>query len=567
MPRNSSGVYTLPAGNPVVTGTTITSSWANPTMSDLANEVTNSLDRAGRGSMTGQLKAIDGTVSAPGMTFGAELSSGWYRSAAGVVRLSILAAQVAQFNASGLELVGKVGVGDGAVGTPSIYAVADPDSGWYFSGANEVSGSAGGVQAFKFDATTVTSVLPHLLAAGTAAAPALAFSADSNTGLFSAAANVIGFATDGALKFQVNATPGVHIGDSALDAASSSVGAYNRSRLVSATTTQYGLFENTRFSLNATGAAYGAYVASRFEDGAYTTVAYYGTRITNPTLGAGQSLTNQVGLYVDALTAGATTRYGIRSLTAAASGAWNLYIDGDAQNYLAGRLGIGVSVPTSELDVLGNVLITNAGQGQLQIVGTDSGASGPRFTIFHDSPSPAVNDVIGEVRFNGRDSAAVATIYGQIFGKIIDPTNGSETGQIEFRCLNAGASSVPLYVAQNEAVLADSDHLTIRAVGTRGSEPITRNATQAFGLSDSGKTITKTNTTAYTWTINPDATTSFPIGAIIQLLHDSTAGNITIARGAGVALINGTTDANQTITAGNGASIQKISANRWRYRG
>ncbi|CAB5217704.1 hypothetical protein UFOVP202_1, partial [uncultured Caudovirales phage] len=29
MSRNGSGTYNLPAGNPVVTGTTITSSWAN----------------------------------------------------------------------------------------------------------------------------------------------------------------------------------------------------------------------------------------------------------------------------------------------------------------------------------------------------------------------------------------------------------------------------------------------------------------------------------------------------------------------------------------------------------
>jgi hypothetical protein len=37
MPRNGSGTYQLPAGNPVVTGTTISSSgWANPTLSDIA---------------------------------------------------------------------------------------------------------------------------------------------------------------------------------------------------------------------------------------------------------------------------------------------------------------------------------------------------------------------------------------------------------------------------------------------------------------------------------------------------------------------------------------------------
>ncbi|GAF72642.1 unnamed protein product, partial [marine sediment metagenome] len=52
MPRDGSGNYTLPSGNPVVSGTLITPSWANPTMSDLGNEMTDSLSRSGKGGMT-----------------------------------------------------------------------------------------------------------------------------------------------------------------------------------------------------------------------------------------------------------------------------------------------------------------------------------------------------------------------------------------------------------------------------------------------------------------------------------------------------------------------------------
>ncbi len=37
MSRNGSGVYSLPAGNPVVTNTTISYTWANSTMNDLAS--------------------------------------------------------------------------------------------------------------------------------------------------------------------------------------------------------------------------------------------------------------------------------------------------------------------------------------------------------------------------------------------------------------------------------------------------------------------------------------------------------------------------------------------------
>lgn len=77
--RNSSGTYTLPAGNPVVSGTTISSTWANSTLSDLATEVTSSLDRSGRGCMLAATQVTNGTVSAPSLTFCTDLDTGLYR--------------------------------------------------------------------------------------------------------------------------------------------------------------------------------------------------------------------------------------------------------------------------------------------------------------------------------------------------------------------------------------------------------------------------------------------------------------------------------------------------------
>ena len=55
MSRNGSGVYSLPAGNPVVTGTTIASTWANTTMTDLAAALTDSVAADGQTPMTGNL--------------------------------------------------------------------------------------------------------------------------------------------------------------------------------------------------------------------------------------------------------------------------------------------------------------------------------------------------------------------------------------------------------------------------------------------------------------------------------------------------------------------------------
>jgi len=83
MPRDSSGNYTLTAGNPVVSGTIISSGgWWNPLGTDLTTVLTDSLSRSGLGGMLAQLALVDGTVGTPGLGFVSEAGLGIYRSAA-----------------------------------------------------------------------------------------------------------------------------------------------------------------------------------------------------------------------------------------------------------------------------------------------------------------------------------------------------------------------------------------------------------------------------------------------------------------------------------------------------
>lgn len=67
MSRNGNGTYNLPAGNPVVTGTTISSTWANNTLQDMANAITGSIAADGQTTITGPLKGPNGTVSFGGV--------------------------------------------------------------------------------------------------------------------------------------------------------------------------------------------------------------------------------------------------------------------------------------------------------------------------------------------------------------------------------------------------------------------------------------------------------------------------------------------------------------------
>ena len=72
MPRNGSGVYSLPASNPVIDGTIIDVNWANPTMSDIAAQLNNVYTRDGLLGPTGPFRVLDGLVSNPGLGFSSD---------------------------------------------------------------------------------------------------------------------------------------------------------------------------------------------------------------------------------------------------------------------------------------------------------------------------------------------------------------------------------------------------------------------------------------------------------------------------------------------------------------
>jgi hypothetical protein len=159
MPRNSSGTYSLPAGNPVAPNTLIETSWANPTMADLGAGITDSLDRNGRGSMLAQLKLTDGTVAAPGFAFTSETTTGMYRAAAntlafavaGVLAMSMNATTIA-FNKT-VSFTNAVAFPQGTAGAPGVAFSLDLDTGMWSPGADTLAWATGGVERLRISST------------------------------------------------------------------------------------------------------------------------------------------------------------------------------------------------------------------------------------------------------------------------------------------------------------------------------------------------------------------------------------------------------------------------------
>lgn len=115
MPRDSNGNYSLPAGNPVVSGTVASSTVHNNTMNDLAAEMEDSLSRSGKGGMQAPFEFDDGTVGDPAATFASEPNSGLYRAGANDIRFSLAGVDLVQLSTALVKVLSHATDGATAV--------------------------------------------------------------------------------------------------------------------------------------------------------------------------------------------------------------------------------------------------------------------------------------------------------------------------------------------------------------------------------------------------------------------------------------------------------------------
>ena len=160
MPRSVSGNYTLPLP-PVVPNTTIEADWANTTDDDIAQALTDSLDRYGRGGMAAPFRLVDGSETVPAFAFASETGTGLWRDGAGVLAVSVQGAKVGQWSALGysgnftgpIAFDGQVGLADGAAAAPSLTFVAEPTTGLFRASAGNLGLSILGTQKANVNAT------------------------------------------------------------------------------------------------------------------------------------------------------------------------------------------------------------------------------------------------------------------------------------------------------------------------------------------------------------------------------------------------------------------------------
>ena len=114
-------------------------------------------------------------------------------------------------------------------------------------------------------------------------------------------------------------------------------------RNITGNTSSYGIFLTGSTQSDVTGNAYYFATLGRTAAASFTCNNLYHYYAKQDPLGAGSSVTNQYGNFVDSTLTGATNNYGFYGNIASGTGRWNLYMNGTADNYLAGSLGIGAT--------------------------------------------------------------------------------------------------------------------------------------------------------------------------------------------------------------------------------
>jgi hypothetical protein len=128
----------------------------------------------------------------------------------------------------------------------------------------------------------------------------------------------------------------------------------------------------------------------------------------------------------------------------------------------AGDIGIGDSAPSAKLHV------TTGVQGDDAVVfeSTNGGTSfGPVLNLDRNSSSPADNDLLGRIIFNGRNDADPSEVvpYARIKSAALDVTDGEEDGKLELSTILAGADTSRMEMTITETVFnEDSKDLDFR---------------------------------------------------------------------------------------------------------
>ena len=147
--------------------------------------------------------------------------------------------------------------------------------------------------------------------------------------------------------------------------------------------------------------------------------------------------------------------------------------------------------------------------GDLTLQDVDSGsAAGPELKLYRNSSSPADADYLGQIKFAGESDTGVERNYAKITGKILDASNGTEDGIIEFAHIKAGSQTITgrfrsdsLQLLNGTALSVDGDITATSDINANGNI-VGDNSTNISGINQVTATTFSGNATSATTATN-----------------------------------------------------------------
>ena len=123
---------------------------------------------------------------------------------------------------------------------------------------------------------------------------------------------------------------------------------------------------------------------------------------------------------------------------------------------------------TGATNFTGPVALTNTLTSDSLIITTteNSASAGPVITLKRNSGNPDVSDYIGQMLFKGENDADEEITYAEIRGKILDETDGTEDGIIEFANIKAGSTVITARLRSDGLQLLNGTTLTVNGATT-----------------------------------------------------------------------------------------------------
>jgi len=225
---------------------------------------------------------------------------------------------------------GYVGIGTTTPYTPAGYAALTLDG----SGGHIISGRIAGTETFRIQSTVSSTTINNI----------------ANLPMLFNTNNVERMRIDSTGQVGIGATPAAGRTltiTKAVTGATTSVVVLSNGAIQSDVTSDASSF---RSGLNTAAAAF-----------TVATLQHFMAAPASATPGAGSTITTQIGFGATGTLTGATNNFGFYGDIAASTGRWNLYMNGTAANYMAGRLGVGATLTTGAMAMVVNTTAADVG--------------------------------------------------------------------------------------------------------------------------------------------------------------------------------------------------------------